>query len=368
MKETIFSLEDSHFKSGFLETVINSSIVSCADTMGIITYVNHNFEKIIGYTKDELIGKSHHIIKSDYHPPEFWESMKQTIKSGNSWRGDVCNRSKDGSLYWLDCFINPYFNEDSELKGYLCICNDISVLKNYEEKLKRIKANHEAADEIKQEEELISINKRLVETRILALSNFMNPHFIFNVLTAIQYYILQNDAKNAVKYFSVFSKLLRSTIDSTVFNYESVSQTIRMVEQYVQLESLRLENRFTLEVFVEPGLAIEGIELPSLLVLAFVENAIVHGLYNKEGNGIIKLSFKRHNKKLLIEIEDDGVGRKVAAERKWLNHSIHASSGRGLTQERLKLLKLEREITLEIIDLENNGIAAGTLVKLGIKI
>jgi PAS domain S-box-containing protein len=93
---------------------------------GVITFINDNFAKISGYPKEELIGKTHSILNSAYHPRSFWQEMWSTITRGEIWRGQVCNLAKNGSLYWVDTFIYPYFDEQGDLKEYFSIRNDIT--------------------------------------------------------------------------------------------------------------------------------------------------------------------------------------------------------------------------------------------------
>ena len=83
------------------------TIVSVSDRQGCITEVNEAFCDISGYSREELVGQNHRIIKSGMQPKAFWESMWATISTGSSWRGDICNRAKDGQLYWVDSIITP---------------------------------------------------------------------------------------------------------------------------------------------------------------------------------------------------------------------------------------------------------------------
>jgi PAS domain S-box-containing protein len=91
--------------------------------------VNDAFCDISGYSIDELIGKSHGIVNSGVHPPEFWAEMWRQISSGLSWRGDICNRAKDGSLYWVDSMIAPFIGDDGMVEKYVSIRTDITASK-----------------------------------------------------------------------------------------------------------------------------------------------------------------------------------------------------------------------------------------------
>ena len=93
----------------YIEKAISeTSIIARTDTKGRITYVNDLFVEISGYSRDELIGKSHHIINSGVHDSEFFKKMWQDINAGKLWRGEICNRAKDGHLYWVDSIIFPF--------------------------------------------------------------------------------------------------------------------------------------------------------------------------------------------------------------------------------------------------------------------
>ncbi|MBO9701929.1 MAG: histidine kinase [Sporocytophaga sp.] len=225
------------------------------------------------------------------------------------------------------------------------------------------------SERVRLEQEMLFITKRLAETRLMALRSSMNPHFIFNVLNSIQYYILQKDPKKAVIYLSKFSKLMRQVLDSSVQNKGLLSRVIEMTQLYIELESLRLENKFEYLVQVDSHLEIDTIELPSLLVQPYLENAIIHGLAKKEEKGMLKVSFKQEdNDMLLVEVEDNGIGRKAAEVQRFLDSTEHKSLGVKLTEERLRIHNGENEKTVDIIDLSDNCIPSGTLVRIWIKI
>ncbi len=126
---------DIHFNANFITSVLHSTIVSRTDRSGAITFVNKNFESISGYTKEELIGKTHQVVNSGVHPQTFWKEIWETINSGNIWHGEICNRAKDGSLYWVDTFIYPYKNAVGDLTEFFSIDTDITQKKLQREAL-----------------------------------------------------------------------------------------------------------------------------------------------------------------------------------------------------------------------------------------
>ncbi|MBW8846283.1 MAG: PAS domain S-box protein [Burkholderiales bacterium] len=118
-----------------LHTIKEQGLYSMADIDGTILDVNEGFCRISGYGREELLGRSHRIVNSGVHPPEFWQQMWRTIASGRAWRGEVCNRAKDGSLYWVHSIIAPFLGADGRIEKYISIRNDISTAKASHEAL-----------------------------------------------------------------------------------------------------------------------------------------------------------------------------------------------------------------------------------------
>jgi len=121
------------------DTLDHHAIVSIADKKGNITYVNDKFCEVSGYSREELIGKNHRVLKSDIHPDEFYQDLWNTIKHGNVWHGELCNQCKDGSYYWVESTISPFLNSKGKPYQYVSIRTDITHL--LEAKIEAEKAN-----------------------------------------------------------------------------------------------------------------------------------------------------------------------------------------------------------------------------------
>ena len=135
-KHTRMQLEAAMRESdALLRTLHQHAIVSVADRAGRILEVNEAFCHISGYSREELLGRNHSIVNSDLQPRGFWIDMWRTISGGSPWRGEICNRAKDGSLYWVDSMIAPFMAANGTIEKYVSIRTDISASKAAQQQL-----------------------------------------------------------------------------------------------------------------------------------------------------------------------------------------------------------------------------------------
>ncbi len=123
------------------------AIVATTDVQGAITYVNEKFCAVSKYSRDELLGQNHRILNSGYHSKEFFQQMYQTIGTGKVWHGDIRNRAKDGSLYWLAVTIVPFLDSEGKPRQYMAIRTDITKRKRAEEGREHLAAVVESSDD-----------------------------------------------------------------------------------------------------------------------------------------------------------------------------------------------------------------------------
>jgi PAS domain S-box-containing protein len=148
-KQTEKSLHNTLRELEFQKFALDqSAIVAVTDHRGIITYVNDKFCELSQYTKEELIGQTHRLIRSDYHSPAFFKQIWSTITNGKVWRGEIQNRAKDGSFYWVDTTIVPFLDEHGQPFKYLAIRFDITQIKQTQEQLQDNQASIKSLYEI----------------------------------------------------------------------------------------------------------------------------------------------------------------------------------------------------------------------------
>jgi len=126
-------MSDKNLIDSLLDAVGQGALVAVTDVQGTIQYINNKFIEVAKYSKEELIGQNHRILKSGLHQPEFYEQLWSTISSGKRWRGEIKNRAKDGSFYWVDTTITPIFDDQKNIKQYIAVRFLISDKKDLEE-------------------------------------------------------------------------------------------------------------------------------------------------------------------------------------------------------------------------------------------
>jgi tetratricopeptide (TPR) repeat protein len=211
--------------------------------------------------------------------------------------------------------------------------------------------------------------QQAIELKQKLLRSQMNPHFIFNSLASIQNKIINEEPQVATDYLARFSHLFRNILEGSVEEFIPLEKEIETVKNYLELQQVRYTGKFKYQVSVDEDLDTEQIQIPPMLTQPFIENAIEHGIRNLGTKGKINIRFIRSNNTLMLEIEDNGIGREKAQELLRQRDKTHKSMATAITLERIVVLnrKLKRKISLEIVDMkDDHGEAKGTRVVFGV--
>ena len=195
------------------------------------------------------------------------------------------------------------------------------------------------------------IQKRFEETKMEALLAQMNPHFIFNAMNSIQYYIMDSDIDKATIFLGDFSKLIRLNLDHCTKPTILLSEEIEYLQSYIRVENTRFNNRIKVMFEIDPLIDPHAVEIPTMLLQTFVENVFVHAFPPGVKNPTLKVSFNMCSEEVLqCKIEDNGIGFSDNS-----NNKLHESKGVSLVKERLALLGYDVEEAVQIISAKNKG-------------
>jgi len=206
---------------------------------------------------------------------------------------------------------------------------------------------------------------------LLALKSMrsqMNPHFIFNALNSVNSFIAVNDERNANRYLTEFSILMRSVLENSDEDFISMTKEIELLELYVKLEHNRFKDKFDYTISVDESISLEEFSIPPMLLQPYIENAIWHGLrYKKEKGSLEIIVQQKDTNTLSIVIVDNGIGRKRSAELKTENQLKQKSKGMSTIKSRIAILNdmYQDRVSVSIADASENG--EGTKVLLLLK-
>ena len=207
----------------------------------------------------------------------------------------------------------------------------------------------------------------LSEVKLIALRAQMNPHFIFNCINTAQNFVINAEKESAYEYLASFARLLRMVLENSQKTFIPLEDELEQLQLYLELELIRFDEKFNYEIEMGDNLEEENLEIPSMILQPFVENAILHGLVNRSDpkGGLLKI--KLHRQKDMIEcvIEDNGVGRDEAQVIKREKAVHYQSAALPNIEERLQILSkvMGASIHYRIEDLNESG-SQGTRVVL----
>jgi sensor histidine kinase YesM len=272
------------------------------------------------------------------------------LTSGN-YRLEIQAANKDG--FWSKSLVLPFTILRPWWLSWYFIIFSISVIGLwiflfYRSRIKMIKS------EQKLKNQMLTYEKQ-------ALLAQMNPHFIFNAFSAIQYYINTKATKKADDYLTDFSYLIRKILDNSGKKDILLSEEIKLLTLYTQLEARRFDNKFIVNIFVDDEIDTDVTRIPCMLIQPLVENAINHGLMHlTDRKGQLQINFMDYNGSLRIVIEDNGVGMEKSKGTSL--HKMFDSYGLKLLDDRITSYRNSGEyyITLTNEDLYEGSIPAGT--------
>lgn len=309
---------------------------------------NYNVTKDIKLFGEKHIEKVKHVFKGE---KVILKNIEVNLSKVQGRKG----MEHAAGIKYLDSMFTPIFDHNGNLRTviYLGIDTTDVVLKG-----KELEKGHQ---------EILEATKLVSEYKLIALRSAMNPHFLFNVLNSIQYFISKNDKGQALMHLSMFSKLVRKILESSMNNKISINEEITMLKYYIDLENLRFDEKFEVIYNIDDSLLDDDVLIPSLIIQPYVENSIIHGLLNKKnGIGKLEVSLKDMDDYVLCVIEDNGVGREAASR---LRDMDHKSLGTKVTEERLKIINKFDDISLKVVDLyDKDKKPSGTRTELKIKI
>jgi tetratricopeptide (TPR) repeat protein len=212
----------------------------------------------------------------------------------------------------------------------------------------------------------LTLQKEVAEYEQKALHLQMNPHFVFNCLSSISSFIVQNGTDSALKYLSKFSKLMRLTLEYSKGSLIPIDKEIESLQNYLELEQLRFHNKFHFQIASSDKVEF-NMGLPPLLIQPFVENAILHGIVPKETDGHIAVYFDVGNGQLICTITDDGIGLAESKQLKENSVTAHKSMALEITKKRLEIMEstTSKSAQIDISPLESK---TGTRVTLRLPI
>lgn len=214
-----------------------------------------------------------------------------------------------------------------------------------------------------------SAQARQKANHLLALKSLrsqMNPHFIFNALNSVNHFVAQNDERTANKFLSEFSRLMRLVLENSQEDFIPLYKEEEIIALYLKLEHYRFRDKFSYNFHVDEQINKESFALPPMLIQPYIENAVWHGLRYKESPGTLTVHIGQNdNQQVMVEITDDGIGRKRSAEVKTSQQKKHTSTALKNMEERLGILNRVYNTTyrVDIEDLDKDQ-QTGTRVRI----
>ena len=209
-----------------------------------------------------------------------------------------------------------------------------------------------------------SVTKKNYKIALQSLRREMNPHFIFNSLNSVNQFIAHNNELEANKYLTSYSTLMRKSMENSNSDFITIASELEMINKYLELEKLRFPEIFTYSVEVDPSIDAETEKIPNMLIQPNLENAIWHGLRYRESQGMLTVKIQKRDSRMVISIEDNGIGISKSESLKTINQKLHTSRGLKNVKERIHLLNKLYKSNIKLDIMEKQGAESGVIVKI----
>ena len=306
--------------SDFEEILSDHSIIAVTNAEGIILYANKKFCNISKYAQNELVGQNHRILKSDEHSDEFFTEMWNVISAGNVWEGDIKNRAKDGSFYWLKSTIVPVFDSEKNIKNYVAIRTDITKQKEIQTKLLEMEDML-----VKQNENLISEvenkSNELVRSERLATIGTMASrvaHDLKNPLTIMHTYaemltpeiLSKLESKDKEKWFRLQNSIFDMTrIIEDVLDFARTTEIKKKKSSFLSILKLAMNHvKSSYGIIINLPENDYKLNCDPRKVEGVLSNIINNAVQALDGDGEIDIEVVSDSEFLTIQIKDSGPG------------------------------------------------------------
>jgi PAS domain S-box-containing protein len=285
-----------------------SAIVAITDRRGVITYVNDMFCAISQYSREELIGQTHRLIKSGEHPREFFETLWKTISSGRVWRGTIKNRAKDGSFYWMNATITPLMGPDGKPDRYVAIRSDITAQKKLEGELRL--AKDQALEAARAKAEFLANMSHEIRTPL---------NGILGMTSLLEKTPLTAEQKQCAEVIRTSGDALLSLINDLLDFSKMESGKLDLEDIPMSMEKLASDAiRITLPAAQRKGITVAYVPAPGTpagargdptrirqILLNLVGNAVK---FTAQGSVTIKTGLVANGGRVRFEVVDTGIG------------------------------------------------------------
>ena len=306
--------KESTLQENLRKAIDESSIVTVMNIDGIITHVNKRFCDISGYSEKEIIGANLMSLRSNIHTIEYYDELWKTISKGEIWKGEICNKTKNGELFWNKATIVPIKNKDGKILEYIAIRFDVTEQKDEEKKIKDMLERLQKSKQIIEEQS----KKILKQEKLVTIGELAArlSHDIRNPLSIIRVSlenlkIMYGKNESETKHFDRVERAI-----------DRISHQIDDVLGFIRKEPFRFEKTSMSEIIAD---TLDSINIPDRIYFKIskndfefycdkkrlsvaISNLILNAIQVIEGKGVIEINCEDTEEKVIIKIKDSGKG------------------------------------------------------------